>query len=88
LAKQQLRALGLSRDAEMAPHSKTWREHCLRGPVSVHFGRPGSQNGNSAFTAFPRPAYHGLLYGPIESAFIKGVYLDLFAQALPTTVGK
>ena len=52
------------------------------------FGRPGNQNGNSTFMAFPRPAYRGSLHGSIESASTKGVCLELFAQALPVTVGE
>jgi hypothetical protein len=52
------------------------------------FGRPGSQNGNSALLAFPQLRNDGLISGPIESDSTKGVCLELLPQALPATVGE
>jgi hypothetical protein len=86
--KQQLQALGLSRGAERALHAKTWREHCVRRPLSVHFRSVGKSKRKFRLYGFPATCLLRLLCGPIESASTKGVYLELFAQELPTCVGE
>jgi hypothetical protein len=52
------------------------------------FGQLGNQNGNYIVLAFLRPAYYGLLHGPIKSASTQGVRFELFCQALSATVGE
>jgi hypothetical protein len=52
------------------------------------FARPGSLYAYFAFMAFLRLTSYGLFSVPIESAFDKGVYLELFAQARPASMGE
>jgi hypothetical protein len=44
------------------------------------FGQPGIEDGNSTVMAFLRPAYYGLLYGPIESDIPRGCALNFFVR--------